>query len=100
MSFSNSSPVQTTISHGVQAGKVSGAGARNIVALTVTTALSHELRSSSSDFSLCGDKMSCERGDFPSQVDIGSRQGNERRLIRGGGRREICESGSRLLLHL
>ena len=44
--------------------------------------------------------MSDERGDLPSLVGAGSRQGNERRLIRGGGRREICERGSRLLLHL
>ena len=43
--------------------------------------------------------MSGKPGNLPSEVGIGSRQGNERRLIRGGGPRNICERGSRLLLH-
>ena len=41
-----------------------------------------------------------KRGDLPSKVGVGSHQGNERHPIRGGGRREICERGIRLLLHL
>ena len=44
--------------------------------------------------------MSGERGDLLSEVGIGSRQVDERRPIRGGGCREICDRGSRLLLHL
>ena len=44
--------------------------------------------------------MSGERGDLLIEVDVGSRQGDERRPIRGGGHLEICERGSRLLLHL
>ena len=43
--------------------------------------------------------MNGERGDLFSKVSVGSRQGYERLLIRGGGCREICERGSRLLLH-
>ena len=44
--------------------------------------------------------MISKRGDLPIKVGVGSRQGNERRPIRGGGRCEICERGSRLFLHL
>ena len=43
--------------------------------------------------------MSGERGDLLSKVGVDSRQGDERRPIRGGGCREICKRGSRLLLH-
>ena len=43
--------------------------------------------------------MGCERGDLFSEVGVGSRQGDERRPVRGGGCCEICKIGSRLLLH-
>ena len=48
---------------------------------------------------MCGDEMSGERGDLFSEVGVSSRQGDERRLIRGGGCRKICKRGSHILLH-
>ena len=99
MSFSDSPTVRPTMSLGVQSVKASVAGGGIVVAVSSTTGFGRELSSQSSDFGLCGDKMGCERGDLFSEVGVGSRQGDERRPIRGGGCREIYESGSRLLLH-
>ena len=45
LSFLDSPPVRPTISLGVQAGKVSGAGVIIIVAVPTTTAFGRELRS-------------------------------------------------------
>ena len=44
--------------------------------------------------------MGDERSDLLNKVGVGSRQSDERRPIRGGGCREICERGSCLLLHI
>ena len=52
LSFSDSPTVRPTISIGIQAGKVSGAGGKIVVAVPSTAGFGRELSSQSSNFGL------------------------------------------------